>query len=179
MRRGVTKGGLLHLLLEHGVHEGLESGLGLPLRDAGLQAAKGIHPASAALFEHVFRITDDNPWLHHDGDEEFGRASEFDAVKTRLCNADNGHLVIVQQQVLADDTGVAGKARAPEGVIEDYVWMPAGNAIVSRGRETAEKGADPENREVSTRDHFELHEFGLAAEGEARGVRKASEHKHE
>src|SRR5713226_8130227 len=176
MLRGTTEGGLLHFHLKHGMHEGLERGLGLLLGDAGLQPAEGVHPSSAALLEHVFGIADDDLGLHHDRYEEFGRASELDAVETRLCNANDGHLVIVQQQILADDTGVAGKTSPPEVVTEDYVRMAAGNAIFIGGEEATEKGPDSENREVRTRHHFELNEFRLAVRGEARGVGKTAKH---
>src|SRR2546430_14508133 len=84
IRRGVTERRQQHLHLEHGVHEGLESSLGLLLGYARLQPPESIHPAIAALLQHIFRVTDDDLRLHHDGNEDFRRAPELHAVKTGL-----------------------------------------------------------------------------------------------
>ncbi len=158
------------------MHEGLESGLGLLLRNARLQAAKGIHPAIAALFQHVFRVTDDNLRLHHDGNEDFRRASELYAVKTGLGDADNGHVVIIQIQRLADDLGIAGKTCLPIVVIENNEGMAAWYVIVL-GREYASQGGeDAESREVGARHQFHIDAFRLAAKGKTRRGGKAAEH---
>ena len=132
----MTKRRLLHFHLEHGVHEGLESGLGLLLGDARLQAAEGIHPAIAALFQHVFRVPDDDLRLHHDWNEDFRRAPELHAVKSGLCDTNNGHVVIIQIQRFTDDLRIGGKPRPPIVVVENHDGMAAGDAIVV-GREYA------------------------------------------
>ncbi len=158
------------------MHEGLESGLGLLLGEAGLQAAEGVHPAIAALLEHVFWIADDDLRLHHDRNEDFRGEAEFHAVKTCLGNADNGHLVIVESESLAYDLGIAGKARFPKVVIEDDVRMPAGDLIVFGSEDASHSGNNAESGEVGAGDEFDGNAFRLLAEGKARGSGKAAEH---
>jgi len=139
----VGEGGELNFLLEHGMHEGLEGGLGLLLRDAGLQAAEGVHPAVAALLEHVFRIADIYLRHHHDRNENFRGKTQLNTVKTFLRNADDGHFVIVDGQSFADDLGIAGEPRFPKAIVEYGVRVALGTTSSAGVRSRPMAGTIP------------------------------------
>ena len=161
------------------MHEGLESGLGLVLRDAGLQAAEGVHPAIAALLQHVFGIEDDDLRLHHDGNEDFRREAEFHPVETCLGNADDGHFVIIQSESLTDDLGITGETRLPEVVIKNNERMTAGDLIVFGSEDASNRWDDAKRGEVGAGNEFHGDAFGLLANGKARRSREAAKHVRE
>jgi len=113
----LAEGGLLHLHLEHGAHEGLQRGFGLLLRDSGFQAPEGIDPTLAAILEPVFRDVHELA-LHGYRKEDFGGVAEFDAFKSGLCDPDDGDVVIVDDDILADDGGIGAETRPPVVVAE-------------------------------------------------------------
>ncbi len=152
----MSEGGLLHFHFQHGVHEGLEGGFGLLLRDARLETAEGVDPAIAALLQHVNWVAQDNLRLHHDGNKEVRRKTEFDAVKALLSNADNGHFVIVQIQSFADNLGIGGKTSFPKAVVENNIRMAAGDDIIGGGEDASEDGDDAESGKVGAGNEFHL-----------------------
>jgi hypothetical protein len=70
--------------------------------DAGLPAREHLHPTGAAVVQR---------WAgellrHHHGDIDLRGKQALHAVKPRLGDADDGQLVVIDQDLLADD--VAG-----------------------------------------------------------------------
>src|SRR5260370_16839682 len=137
------------------MHEGLQRGFGLLLRNAGLHAAEGVHPAIAALRQHVYRIANVNLRLHHDGNEDFRGETQFDAVKASLGDADDGHFVIIDGQRFVHNLRIAPKTRLPKAVIENNEGMAAGSNIVRWSEKAPHGGDNAESGEVGARDQFD------------------------
>jgi len=154
----------------------LQRGLGLLLRDAPLQTTEGVNPTSAARFEHVFGVPDDDLRLHHDGNENFRGEAQFDAVKARLRDADDGHFVVIEVQSSTDDLGITSETCLPKVVIENNEGMTAWNDIVLGSEDAPHGRDDAKSGEVGAGNEFHEDAFRLLAKGKARRSGKPAKH---
>lgn len=132
------EGLFLDFHLEHGVHEGLESGFSLFAAYAGLQTAEGVDPSIAALREHVVRHAYKHRFCHHDRDKKVRRAARLHAVEAWPENTNNGHWIVIQNEGFAEDRGVAGEARSPIRIIQNNVGVAVGNAVIFQCEDAAQ-----------------------------------------
>src|SRR5580658_4278635 len=112
------------------MHERLQRKLRLLHADAGLEASVRSDPTqpAAPVLEAV------RMWrhlrLHHDGNENLRRDTQFHAVKTGLRDPDNGHRVTVEVDRSADDAAVAVEVAPPEAVAEYHDWPAVRHRVV-------------------------------------------------
>ncbi len=86
--------------------------------------------------------------LHHDGNEDLRRDSQFHAVKTGLRDPDNGHRVTVEGDRPADDGAVAVEVAPPEAVAEHHDRPAVGNRVVVRSDGAAQCRPHAQYREI-------------------------------
>ncbi len=68
--------------------------------------------------------------LHHHRNENLRRVAQFDPVKSFLRDADDRHIIAVDDDLFPDDLRVAGKVRLPVVVAQHDDRMPARSDIV-------------------------------------------------
>jgi hypothetical protein len=98
---------LLNFHFQNAMHERLQRKLRLLKADAGSEAPVRGHPTQPAtpVLEAV-RVRR-HLRLHHDGNKNLRRGSQFHAVKAGLRDSDNGHRVTVEGNRPSDDAAVA------------------------------------------------------------------------
>ena len=102
--------------------------------------------------------------------------AKLDAVKARLKDADDGHVVVVESEGLADDLRIGRETRLPVGVVEDDVGVGVGDAVVFGSEDTTEIRIKAEGGEVVAGDQLKINAFSLTVEREAAGESKTGEH---
>src|SRR2546430_15525191 len=76
----------------------------------------------------------------------------------------------------SDDLGIASETCFPIIVVENDVWVAAGDLIIVGSEYAAHSGDDAESGEVGAGDQFHGHALGLLAKGKTCGSGKAAEH---
>jgi hypothetical protein len=92
--------------------------------------------------------------LHHDGNEDSRRVSQFHAVETWLRDSDNGHRVTVEGNHSADDGAVTVEVTLPEAIAEYHHRLAVGNRVVVRGDGAAQCRPDAQDREIGAGDQL-------------------------
>jgi hypothetical protein len=81
-------------------------------------------------------------------------------------HADDGHRVIVDQDLAAQDARRAAELGLPEIVGEDHHGAGARRCVIFGFDHPAERGSDPEHREIISRNDLRGGVLGIAAGGE-------------
>ncbi len=102
---------------------------------------------------------------HRDGNIKLRIVARLRAIEGRVGDADNGHRLVVDQNPLIQDAGIAAESRFPTAVRENHDGGAAGCAV-SRGlKRASERRFYPKRFEKISRDNVAFDPLGVAAIG--------------
>ncbi len=134
---------------------------------AGFETREHLHPALPSIVHvHPCPIRQ-HDGLHQDRHANLRRTGGIESTEPGGGDADDGHRVIVHQDLAPDDIAISVEAAHPIVVAEDDVGVAQINAVVLFGAEhAAESGLDAEHREVIAGDEFGADALGLIAQAD-------------
>ncbi len=130
-RRQLLDFALVNLAIEE-----IEAGLGLDRGDLRLEAGKNLHPLMTRILQAIRREGAKNR-RHHHRDTDIRDFREIRSVKSWRRNADHRHGTAVENELVADDRGIAAETTLPIFVTQDRHRMSPGNLIIGLGEESA------------------------------------------
>src|SRR5580658_10269913 len=143
--------------------------------DARFQAAEDLRPTEAAIVEAA-EIGARQIAFHCDGNTDLRGVPWLDAVEAGLADADNSERLSIHYDLLAQNVAVAAEARLPIAVAQDGQRIAALDEVVGSVEDAAYRGADAEDGEEISRDHFAANQFAAAPERGAHGLAVRAEH---
>jgi hypothetical protein len=152
-------------VLEPTPKPGAQAGRRLRCGDTWAKAGEDLQPARWA-FQKILVGPEIPVGVHRRGHPEGRHGADIDAPEAGGCHADNGHRVIADQHLAADDIASAAELRLPEVIREHYDRTGAGRGIVLGLDDAAQCGADAEHGEVAAGHDLGGHRPGIAAGGE-------------
>ena len=139
-------------------------------RVARLEPCEHLHPPCAAVVDLQPLPVGQHHRLHQDRHADLGAPCRIDPGKPRLRHADDRHGIVVDEDLLADDPGVTGKAAHPVVVGENDDRMALIDLIVFLRVEHAPGGGpDPQHGEEVAGDELGLEPFGSVVDADGRG----------
>jgi hypothetical protein len=142
-----------------------------------LEASEHLHPASPAVGDLEPLPVGQHHRLHLDRDEQVRRLRRIDADEPARRHADHGEGVIVHQDLLADDVGVASETVDPVVVGQHGDGMPPVDLIVfPRVEDSTDRRLHAEHREEVARHHVGEHALGVAVDADRSGDEAPAHH---
>ena len=139
------KAGELTIGFEHRREPGLQPGFRGFGGHAGLQPPEDVHPAHAAI-EQPIPARRHLP-LHHRGHPQDRGFADVHAVETRLGDADDGHGMVVEEDLPADDVAGSAERIHPELIRQHRHRMRVPRHVIRLGDEASEERACAKHRE--------------------------------
>ena len=153
------------IALEDDIGFGPRLGCGQPGLDPGHDREEMGSPA-ADLVPRGARLG-----LHHRGQIQIRRASDFEASEPLGADPDNGHRRGIDLDLAPDHIGLTAESPLPEGVAEDHDGVPTRSRVVRRPQEPPRRRVQAEGRKVGARDQVASHGFHLAVDAGLEGER--------
>ena len=148
--------------------DAVEGGFGGVDGDAGGEAHEELEGFQVAVVEHVVAELGSEGGGHGDGDEDLSGIAGESAVKFAGGDADDGGVLSVEADGLADDVRVGVEVAAPVAIADDHGWDAAGFVEVG-AEEAAALRLHAEDGEIIRGDELSVNAVGLrglAGEGD-------------